>query len=245
MDKRDAEHNAKRQQITGHSNGLIDKYNEFAPNNPKLVDYTWEEYLQGFRYRRELLQHLITGHKQIYDLYNKTVESEKSHRQAFSSIINKVSERIRKEVKELGIPENPVEGKDPTFDEEGIVYYIVEEIQIDSWKGFSAGRDKYGGRTIKSNHKLFRTNSFDQRLLDSLVLKLNDTTRSPDISDGVSKCRSAQNTRDICRRDFEGKFGTLLRGVELRTKSLMGACNQCLHLYDAKDIARFQPLLSQ
>src|SRR5215207_3138274 len=33
LDKRDAEHNTKRQQIKGHSNGLIDKYNEFAPEN--------------------------------------------------------------------------------------------------------------------------------------------------------------------------------------------------------------------
>ena len=44
---------------------------------------------------------------------------------------------------------------------------------------------------------------------------------------------------------FKEQLETLLRGIELMTKDLRGACDQCLHLYDEKEKRRLQPLLSQ
>lgn len=237
----------KRQQLIDHGNDIIFEYKKFVYKRVRLTDSTWEEYLQGFRYRKELLQHLLTGHDQIYNLllYNKTIESEKSYRETFNITINKVSQRVREEAQKLDIPENPIEGQQPEFNEESIVHHIVEEVQVDTWTGFSSDRDKKGARVIKSNNKSFRTNVFNQQLLDNLVLRLNDIARSSGISNDVSKCRSMQVTRVNNREDFNKKFEDLLRGIELRTKHLMGACIHCLHLHDDKDIPKLQSLLSQ
>jgi hypothetical protein len=69
--------------------------------------------------------------------------------------------------------------------------------------------------------------------------------RSPEISKDIFKCRSMLITRDNSRAGFNKKFEDLLRGIELRTKHLMGACIHCLHLHDDKDIPKLQSLLSQ
>ena len=85
--------NTRQGHLVEHCNKIVREYIQFATEKLRYVDSTWEEYLQGFKFRKELLQHLLSGHRQIYDLYNKTVQSEKSYRDTFNNTTNKVSER--------------------------------------------------------------------------------------------------------------------------------------------------------
>lgn len=237
--------NNRRIHIAEHCNKIAREYIQFASKKIRYVESTWEEYLQDFRYRKELLQHLITGHRQIYDLYEKTVQSEKSFREIFNHTISEINEKVRQAKNELGIPQNPVEGQQPTFSEEYIVRHIVEEIHVDNWTGFSADRDVKGGRVIKSNDRSFRTNYFDKRLLDSLVLRLNDIVQSSEVRAEMERYRNAQGIKDTLEADFKSEFDDLLRGIELGGKNLMGACEPCYELQDEEDKPKFQPLLSQ
>lgn len=114
--EQDTQNQTVARRLIDHSNDIIFGYKRFEYERVRLTGYTLEEYLQGFRYRKELLQHLLTGHKEVYDVLNKTIESEKSYRETYNSIINKVGQRVREEAQKLSIPENPIKNQHPEFD---------------------------------------------------------------------------------------------------------------------------------
>jgi hypothetical protein len=68
---------SRQEQIVRHGNTLISQYNDFVQRNPREKKSDWDECLKKFQFRKEFLQHLLTGHEQLYDLLNDAMTSEK------------------------------------------------------------------------------------------------------------------------------------------------------------------------
>jgi hypothetical protein len=202
-----------------------------------------EIYLSQFRYNKEFLQHLHTGHTELYNLLNTVIESEKQSDNLFTVVLEKLKERIRKETEEIIKPDNENAREE---DEDEIANHILTEIDdINTWKGFSSSKNETAARIIVSNNKWFHLHLFDQKRADNLVTTLDDIVRNPEISAYIAHYHNIRQIKDDKCSDFERKMNDFIRGIELTTRSLEGACDKCISLHDKKDIRLFQPLLSK
>jgi hypothetical protein len=248
LDKRDDESKKRKEQLADHRNKIIKEYSTYLNNNLRTTESSLEGYLSQFRYNKEFLQHLHTGHTELYNLLNTVIESEKQSDKVFSVALEKIKERIRKETEEIIKPdnENAREEDKPSFDEDEIANHILTEIDdINTWKGFTSSKDETASRIIVSNNKWFHLHLFDQKRSDNFVTTLNDIVRDPGISADIVHYHNIRQIKDDKCSDFERKINDFIRGIELRARSLGGACDKCINLHDKKDISLFQPLLSQ
>jgi hypothetical protein len=190
------------------------------------------------------LQHLLTGHKELYDLFNNVLQSGKNSKDAYNSLFVIVKARTRKEAREVGIVENPT-AAELKFAELDVVHHIIDEIDFSKWEGFIAKDDPNLGRIIKSDHRVFSLNHFDKDQAMVLALRLNEAVHDPDIVAELSKYHAIRKTRQENEGLFEERLGHLLRAIALAASFLYGACDHCIELQDQEDISRLKPMLAQ
>jgi hypothetical protein len=251
--KRSDERTAAEQKLRDHGRDLVLQFDKFrSPDSPtslRPVDefqgeyVNWDQYLRKFRYRREFLQHLFTGHESIYTLFRRAVEDENRYMNTFRDVFCNIKDRMKIIARELGLPERITKGFQTSFPQESLALYIVKGINIDS--RFEFRRDQYQARNVVSDDKWFRIDSFDQLLADNLVSKLNDVMDDPTVREALINYRQISVRKDESVSKFEKELETLLRSVELKTKDLLGACDHCLHLHNKKNIRQLRPLLSK
>ena len=89
-----------------------------------------------FVYARELLEHLYTGHREIYDLFNATKQSENNSSELSNKLFREIQQRIKTELgNEIVFHQNAQVGN-PTFNDEAVIPQIMDEIDIKNFKGF-------------------------------------------------------------------------------------------------------------
>jgi hypothetical protein len=74
FDLKDKQYESRDAQLTLHGNRLILQYEDFEFAHPKPAAENWRTYLSRFAYGTELLEHLYTGHRQLYDLLDSDEE---------------------------------------------------------------------------------------------------------------------------------------------------------------------------
>jgi hypothetical protein len=249
LDKRDEESKKRRERLTDHCDRLISEYNTYVNNNLRPIDLGWKGYLSGFRYNKEFLQHLHTGHIEVYDLLKTVIESEEASDESFIVVCEKLKERIRKETEAILEPIKKLNAREedkPSFDEDAIAKHILTEIDdINTWQGFIFRPDKNAARHIVSINKWFRLLVFDQKRADYLVTTLNDIVRDSEISVDIAHYHNIRRTKEDKTSKFEQKLNRFIHGIELGTKTLEGACGECISLYnDKKEKKNLLQLLS-
>jgi len=203
------------------------------------------QYLSEFVYARELLEHLYTGHREIYDLFDAAKQSEHNFSESFNKVFRKIQQRIKTELgKEIVFHQDAQEGR-PTFNDEAVIPQIMNEIQINNFNGFYADTDNTGARIIKWDQRYHHIHNSNKELADKVASKLNEIIRDSQIIQDIMTYRRTRKTKDIDGQKFSEQLTSLIHGIGLGTKFLDGACHECLNLHDVKDIPQLQLLLSQ
>src|SRR5918994_4351347 len=207
LEKRDQRNSQRDQQITGHCNKLITKFEDKLNGVSNISDFSWKTFFDSFEYSKEFRQHLFTGHKELYDLLNRVIESEKLGEETFDTISVKVKQRIRKKARELEIPIPKIKNYDPTFDIDSISKGIIEEYELNSNDNIVYKDTGEHSAILKS--KILQFHQFDHELAVKFIGKLNEIINDSYIWEGITKYR---NIRKI-KQENATKFTELLKDL--------------------------------
>jgi hypothetical protein len=238
------DHDTRQQQIRIHCNTIVSEYNQHR-FKARPLEMGRAQYFSEFVYARELLEHLYTGHREIYDLFNAAKQSENNFSELSNKLFREIQQRIKTELgNEIVFHQNAQVGH-PTFNDEAVVTQIMDEIEINNFYGFYTDSDNTGARIIKWDQRYHHLHNSDQELADKVALKLNEIVDDPQTIQDVSAYRKTRERKDIGGQKFSEQLTSLIHDIGLGTKFLGGACYGCLNLHDEKDIPQLQLLLSQ
>ncbi len=209
--------------LVEHRKKLLSTYlDEFR--NPARVYFTHESTLEGFRWKKQLLEHLKTGYaeKGLYDVYEKFEVLKQTTMKDDQKLQNELSQTLELIGKMYNVPPLSVQTTgSPIFYEHGkIIDTIMEKAGMAGWNGFVVSKqdDKYliRGEDVYGILK-------DENKPEYYVKDLNDLAKK--VEPDIIKLRSDNRQMIELDTKFQREFSTILNEAELQY--LKGNCDLC------------------
>ena len=242
--KEETEKREKRQQeIRQHTDTLIQKVESDA-NSSEIEGLDWDTHLNFSRYRKEILQHLYTGQRELFDSLNKAVELRSQHIDVDQKLSPKIGSLVRAEASKHGLFEG-VAGR-PTFYTSEIVTHIRERLGTKDWDDFHVAERAEGPEyKIRANESTPIANTYatcysDRAMAEKFASGLNEISKDKDLVKEVADYRELVSGDTKNREQFVNGFGQLVNAVNLKAAPFEGACDACMNLHDSDDRKRFQ-----
>jgi hypothetical protein len=212
----------------------------------------WIGWIDNFSHRRKLLEHLYTGHRELFNSLD-SVMTLKDENKEYERIYNLLRNRIREEARIIGFANNP-KPTEPSFDIDGVTLHTINSMGENRNVNFVPhhGQNTHVSMIIDDNDEVRgRFNipySNQTRLADDLAISLNRIAAEDNVIDTVRNYIELRNKNIESRNTFNQKFSILLNNIRLDPNNLKGACEDhddsgCLQYYDENDSKEYRAKL--
>jgi hypothetical protein len=236
--------------------------------NPKVVGWARRN-LFTFDYKKELLEHLITGHRKVYSLCTDTQRLEKKNLAALRLIEDKIRADVRTWAGDNGLKQGNTR-EFPSYDEESIVSRIVKclrredpadlgdfivvptkyrrnTLNPDGTFNTTSTNKEFQGYTIGhlGNQEYRYSFSESQKTADDLVSFLNNLKNDSELCCSMQDCIDTTKTIQSDDLRFDQDLEDFVHGKELNGVVLGGFCHSCPEFHHEKDKPQTKELFSQ
>lgn len=131
--RRRGEREEKEQRFQEHSRILYQSF-DTSVTNKTIAGWT-RKGIADFEMATQLLQHLYTGHRRIYDFYSAVLNLQSEYNEKSEKMLQDVERQVRGLARSTGINENRTTAT-PSCDAKAIAFYIRNYAGSDVWRPF-------------------------------------------------------------------------------------------------------------
>ncbi len=223
------QHEQKERQVTDHIRIL---FQELDKGKTKIIagHLLAISTLQKCRYEKQIIQHLFTGHNEIYKLLISVVDSDKRAKKLYRELITKLDNKVKIEADSLHITNyNNAYNISP---------HIITHNGTDA---FQVEVRNDGTCWVRSGELAPFASCQTKELADSFVSRLNIIAHDPEISKEVESYKVLEKqTRDNNKglgEMLEDLINGILSGKNLNIKN--EACDVCIEDHQ-KDVTKLK-----
>lgn len=231
------EHVIKEQtnKMEDHKCSIIQEFEAYRENYKSCLDLSD---ISGFRYRKELLQHLFTGHRSIIDAISQFSIDNQLYYKANEDLRDYVNAAVKREAEALGFKPEQKEGG--SYYSDGLSPQLIQLART-KVNEFFVEQDPSGlfavvRHAIGSRYRC--AISQDRSLVQKLANTLNELARDPEIPRLFEKTTELNANIIASYKEWLRLIEELINAINLKAKNLQGVCNGCAHLQKSKDLSQ-------
>lgn len=241
---------ARKRNLSEHCDKLI-KNSNLEENYRLLPERFSSENIDLHRFKHLILEHLYTGHKELYTLTIEIPRLVDDAHSLNSLYYNKIRKAVRVIAEELGFPDESLRKEtDPRFNELEVAQDIFHRSGTQNWKDIvyhfrGAPLNEY--YLLQPNGSENTGYNASEEKVKQLVSKLNELAHDVELCKELNNYRKADEAITTARSSFEDWFKALFVSIESGTSILGGACRNCLspEYHSEEDLLRFKKLLAE
>lgn len=204
-----------------------------------------DQNLAVFKYGKQLIEHLYTGHRDLFDLVNEFRNSSIVEEKARLETINWARPMLISKLNSLGIQLDdwrhlPI----PNFDEdhfERLIQYVLENSETFPPKSFKYKKPEPGDqRSIFAGDWGWIASHLTKEQGEKLASALNDFVH--DNRNKIKPYWAAFDRKEKAERNQKKGFKVFFKKIALGSSALEGACEYCLsqEMFDREEIGKLR-----
>jgi hypothetical protein len=225
----------KDAQIEAHKRDLVDKFeqartlNQYAYGLLDAIDY--------FSYKKELLQHLYTGHRSVFSLIGKATTDEESRYEANQQMVKYVQVRVAESARALGIGHGQ-HGSDPFYSDSASQHVI--SLALENKNDFFGVYSDTGYQNQvcrESNNTVSQCAGYLSReQADKFAIALNSIARNPEVKTRYQKREDWAAKKDESTASALDALRDLLNSVSTKADNIKGFCHGCINMPGQRNV---------
>ncbi|MEM2140850.1 hypothetical protein [Nitrososphaera sp.] len=196
--------------------------------------------MSRFRYRKELLQHLFTGHRSIIDAITQLSEDNELWQKTNRGMYDYVNAAVKRVGDELGFELEP-RGDRPYYS--GIVSREVIELARSKANEFYVEQDRRGlftvNRRAEGNSNVCAASN-ERELAQKFINALNELAKDPEVPRLAEMNIKLAEKRIASNKACLSQIKELINAINLKATNLQGVCHGCKQLQNIKNVSQLQ-----
>lgn len=235
MDRKDAATDDAKRHFEDHTKALVEQLEkDRAKTEEELKHVDFLNLVQFSRYNKELLQHLYTGERKIFDLLNRFTDADVGS--------SNMQYEIRPELKKIikGIIDKQHHSPENTGDEalrfiSEMADYMLERIGTEREQSLDFKvQSKEIFHYITKPELQYSLNYIKKEDADSVANEMNGIELGSQLSEKVREYHRLVKEKEL-RANCEKLLESIFKAVNTKGKILGGGCEGCLDLYHPDD----------
>jgi len=222
-------------EIEAHRRDLVDKFEQARTLNQ--YTYGLLDAIDYFSYKKELLQHLYTGHRSVFTLIGEATTNEDNRYEANQQLIKYVQVRVAESARALGIGHGQY-GSDPFYADSASQHLttLAIENKNDFYADYSASG--YQNQVYReSNNTVTQCAGYlSSEQADKFAIALNALARDPEVKAKYQIREDWAAKKEESTASALDALRDLLNSVSTKADNIKGVCHGCLNMPAQKNV---------